>query len=89
VIDPARTLRGKSTSDDGSAIEVLAVIFNPEREKGQRDWSCLVRCPFLFSNDKRIVGKDRAQALELAEAFLRELLHHRGIDIETPAKPGE
>lgn len=80
--NPARTLRGNYRSDDGSVTPVRATIGKPKREKGQTDWSCIVHCPFLFSTDKKIAGVDAAQALTLAEEFLRELLEQRGVDVD-------
>ena len=78
----SKTFRGRHRGDDGSVTVVLASITSPKRAKGQQDWSCIVHCPFLFEADKTIVGVDADQALELAEAFLRDMLDHRGVEIE-------
>ena len=82
VTKPALVLRGSKTSDDGSVNEVICAIYPPNSEEGQQNWSCLVRCPFLFDADKRIAGADAAQAIELAETFLRDLLRHHGVRLD-------
>ena len=79
---PVRVFRGSKNSDAGSVIEVLCVIYPPKIEEGQHDWSCVVSCPFLFETDKKIAGADAAQAIELAEDFLRDLLGHHGGPLE-------
>ena len=38
-----------------------------------------MHCPFLFEKDKRIVGIDKCQAMELAEMLLRDLLEHHEV----------
>ena len=79
---PARTFRGTRKRADGSVEEVHCALYRPSAERGQEHWTCLVRCPFLFETDKKIAGVDAAQAMELAETFLRELLAHHGVAIE-------
>lgn len=75
----ALRLWGKITADDGSVTNVSAIIFEPVTESTQQDWQSTVHCPFLFTTDKHIVGSDKAQALELAEDFVRKLLLHNGV----------
>ena len=59
--------------NDGSTVEVLAVILPPQENEGHGDWSCIVRCPSLFASDKSIAGADAEQSLELSEMFVREI----------------
>jgi len=81
--EPARVLRGVTQAADGSSVEVRAEEFPPEPTPGHDDWSCAVRCPYLFASDKRIAGVDAAQALELTEFFLRRVFADRGVrDVE-------
>lgn len=76
----AAELLGTFTADDGSVIDVTATIFEPVAEKAHSDWYSTVHCPFLFTSDKKIVGSDKKQALELAEGFVRDLLQHKGVE---------
>jgi hypothetical protein len=78
----ARIFRGTRKQANGSADEVHCAIYQPSPEPGQEHWTCLVHSPFLFETDKKIAGVDAAQAMELAETFLRELLAHQGVTIE-------
>ena len=79
--NPARSFHGKRLNDDGSVTTVGAAISKPKPEKGEQDWSCVVHCPFLFASDKKIIGADAEQALELAETFVRSLLEHHDVAI--------
>ena len=78
-MDPIRRFKGMTTQADGSTIPVVAEIFPPEPNEGHPDWSCRIHCPFLFDTDKRIIGVDGAQAIELSEMFVKDLLDHRGV----------
>ena len=75
-------IRGTKETADGTRTEVLAVVFRPEPGRDQIHFSCLVRCPYLFDNDKRIAGVDADQALELALMFVRTMFGHHEIEIE-------
>ena len=68
----------KEGSEDSSS-PVVAQIFSPEKTEGQNDFSCVVRCPDILDNDKRIFGVDADQALEVSEAFVHTLWENHGI----------
>ncbi len=81
---PIRVLRG-TIDRNGKTVPVRATIAAPERSVDATDWQCAVRCAFLFGDEeKRIAGVDAAQALDLAERFLRDLLAARGVALRAP-----
>lgn len=73
-----RKFSGILSAPDGAEREISASIHEPVRS-GEGDWSCLVECPFLFPEPKRIAGADAAQAVQLAESFLEMLLQPHGV----------
>ena len=76
-------IRGTKATAGGSRIEVLAAVFRPEPDEDSIGFSCLVRCPYLFGNDKRIAGVDADQAVELSLMFVRTMFGHHEIEIES------
>ena len=85
-MNPIRRLRGTKTDPDGGEVAVVAEIFPPEPNEGHPDWSCRNHCPFLLDTDKRIIGVDGAQAIELSEMFLKDLLDHKGVVVTAEEK---
>ncbi len=77
-----KELRGrKGGGAAGPPAEVSVLLFALEPSKDDPDYSCLVRCPEMFDNDKRIFGVDELQALELAEQFVKQMFEHQGIEL--------
>ena len=62
----------------------MATVLVPQRNEGHGDWSCTIHCPSIFSSDKKVVGVDAEQALELAESLLKDMLDHHKIRIIDP-----
>ncbi|MCW8862632.1 MAG: hypothetical protein OQK07_09450, partial [Rhodospirillales bacterium] len=63
----------------GAAVQVMAEIRVPEKTQAHEEYSCVVVCPEVLGDEKRIFGADAAQAAELAEAFILTLWEHHGI----------
>ena len=61
--------------------EVRATIYEVEHGVRDLEHSCLIHCPEIFNTDKRIVGVDDDQALELAEMFVNMMFDHHDIDV--------
>ncbi len=93
-VDPvrktAKELWGTVKGDDGALTPVYARISEPIRRRSDvehEDYYCVVHCPHLFEDDKRIFGVDAEQALELSIMFIKELLEHRGAVIDREDAP--
>ncbi|MFB3149906.1 MAG: hypothetical protein ACE10M_04975 [Alphaproteobacteria bacterium] len=85
-----RELRGTIKGADGALTPVYARISEPIRRQSDvehEDCYCVVHCPHLFADDKRIFGVDAEQALELSIMFIKELLEHRGAIIDREDAP--
>ena len=83
----ARVVEGILERADGSHSPVRAIIFEPIRNEEHGDYSCIVRCRFLFDEDKRIAGADLEQAVELAVILVRPLLQAKGIVLTAERAP--
>ena len=81
MIQPALRLRGILNEPNGRVRDVVATLFEPVRNEGQNDWSCIIQCPDIREGTIQVAGVDATQALELAEALVRELLTHKGARI--------
>ncbi len=79
MTEVVRTLRGIKEGSEDSSSPIIAQILSPEKTDGQNDYSCVVRCPEILDNDKRIFGIDADQALEVSEKFINTLWEHHGI----------
>ena len=79
MTEVVRTLRGMKEGSEDSSSPIIAQILTPEKTDGQNDYSCVVRCPDILDNDKRIFGVDADQALEVSEFFIHTLWEHHGI----------
>ena len=79
LIEVVKTLRGIKEGSEDSSSPIIAQIFSPEKTEGQDDYSCVVHCPEILDNDKRIFGVDADQALEVSEFFIHTLWKHKGI----------
>lgn len=77
---PVREVRGIRRGTNPPQ-DVRATIYEPEFGVCDTVHSCLIHCPELFSNDKRIAGVDGAQALELAEMFVKTMFDGDDIDV--------
>ena len=90
-----KELRGTIKGADGALTPVYARISEPIRRQSDVEHEgcyCVVHCPHLFADDKRIFGADAEQALELSIMFIKELLEHRGAVIDwedTPTTPNK
>lgn len=83
LTEVVKTLRGIKEGSEDSPSPVIAQIFSPEKTVGQDDYSCVVRCPDILDNDKRIFGVDADQALELSKIFIKTLWEHHGIALSS------
>lgn len=90
-----RELRGTIKGDDDALTPVFARISEPIRRRSDVEHEgcyCVVHCPRLFADDKRIFGVDAEQALERSIMFIKELLEHRRAVIDredTPTTPNK
>ncbi len=85
-----RELRGTIKGDDGALTAVYARISEPIRRRSDVEHEgcyCVVHCPHLFTDDKRIFGVDDEQALEVSIMFIKELLEHGGAVIDREDAP--
>ena len=80
-------LRGNKEEPGGSIIPVSAKIYSPEKTRGHKDHYCLVSCPHILDSDKKIVGVDAKQALELSIKFIKELSKQHGVVLEEQENP--
>ena len=87
----AKELRGFVEGADGSRTHVSARISEPMQSIGYNDHYCIVHCPHLFHEDKKIFGVDEDQALELSIMFIKKLLYHASVVLveEEPSEPSE
>ena len=79
LTEVVKTLRGIKEGSEDSSSPIIAQIFSPEKTEGHNDYSCVVRCPDILDNDKKIFGVDADQALEVSETFIHTLWEHPGI----------
>ena len=82
MIEAIGEFRGTKFAEDGSRIEVCATVFRPQRDEESIAFYCVVRCPHIFDNDKKIFGVDADQATELALMFVPMMFGHHEIEIE-------
>lgn len=75
----AKELRGFIEGTDGSRTHIFARISEPTQSIGYNDHYCIVHCPHLFDEEKKIFGVDEDQALELSIIFIKKLLDHAGV----------
>jgi len=78
--DPVREVRGIRRGSSPPE-EVRAVIYEVEHGVRDAEHSCLIHCPEIFDTDKRIVGVDDDQALELSELLVGMMFDHHEIDV--------
>ena len=78
--DPVREVRGIRRGSSPPE-EVRAIIYEVEHGVRDLEHSCLIHCPEIFDTDKRIVGVDDDQALELSEIFVRQMFGYDAIDV--------
>ncbi len=80
--DIALEFRGAKTAPDGSTINHLAIVWEPQKDPGSQGWSCTVGCYSLVPDAEKIIGATAAQALRLAKLFVMDLMDRHGVTIE-------
>ena len=80
-------LRGNKEEPGGSLIPVSAKIYSPKKTRGHEDHYCVIHCPHIFDTDKKIIGVDAKQAIQLSIKFIKELLEHHGVVLEEQEIP--
>ena len=80
--DIALEFRGAKIDTDGSTSNHLAIVWEPKREVGTQDWSCIVGVYSLVPDAEKIIGETAAQALRLAKLFVMDLLERHGVTID-------
>ena len=80
--DIALEFRGAKTAPDGSTINHLAIIWEPQKDAESQGWSCTVGVYSLVPQAEKIIGATAAQALRLAKLFALDLLDRHGVTIE-------
>ena len=80
--DIALEFRGAETDPDGSTINHLAIVWEPQKEDETQGWSCIVGVYSLIRDAEKIIGATAAQALRLAKLFVLDLMGNHGVIIE-------
>jgi hypothetical protein len=78
---PVTELFGLGLNEDGSKKSTRAAAYHGRFDREAGCWGSIVECPAVFTHPKMIFGVDGAQAEELAERFLKEMLEHSGFEI--------
>ena len=83
---------GTKEETDGSLTTVSATVFSPVKTDGHNEHYCVIHCPHVFDNDKKIFGVDADQALELSIMFIKDMLEHDGVVLkekDCPTTPND
>jgi len=80
--DIAFEFRGAETGPDGSTINHLAIVWEPQKEDGTQSWSCIVGVNSLIPDAEKIIGATAAQVLRLAKLFVLDLMDNHGVTIK-------